>query len=217
MLLIGVGICVYFFVGGFLNIPVLILALPGVIGGIVAISMRRPSILLAIMMLTVIIIQLRASNEQTDTTMFAVVAGAILTGAILFTLLKRTVDPERTLDSNAHKFFLAYFAWVALLGVFGMLFSNLPFEDWFREVLVMSPLLIIPFLFLYVNLDDHRDRRFIYGAMLLVGLISMAASAVNIRSSFIASTYLFELSYKSATIINAPFMTLLFFNLYITE
>jgi len=163
------------------------------------------------------IIQLK-SSEGGVVTGFVAIVGGILTLLTLAVPLKKIFWLEKySLRNNEHFLFLLYFLWFGIIGLLNVFFLATTMESWYRDLLVICPLLVIPNLFLKADLTAKSDQRWYYGTMLVVWIICFIASIVNLRSSFLEATYLYQVSHHFLNGLNGPFMLFVFFHLYLFE
>jgi O-antigen ligase len=214
ILLISLGTTIYFLYGQLL-LPLWTLSLLpiGVVLGIY--SIKRATVALFILLLTATLIELKP--EHGTFTTYVALAGIVISALLFSGLLKRLFSlGNYSVNSREYALFVLYFIWTFVIGI-NNLFGIITFDNWYREILVICPLLIIPPLFLFIDLNKKSERYFFYGTMLLIWLICFLSSIIHVRSSFLASTYLYEVSYAPINIVAAPFMAFVFFHLFLLE
>jgi O-antigen ligase len=210
------GTCIYFFYGQLL-FPIWVLLLPPIAIGIGIISLLSESITFFIFAITAALIQLKPDHGGAFSTADAM-AGAAITWVMISVILKKIFSPEQHIVGSKEYFiFMLYFVWIILVGISNLLFFHTPFAGWYRDILLFTPLVLIPPLFSNIDLKKKSDKTIFYGTMLILCIIYFIASVVRVRSSFLTSTYLFEVSYGALNIIIGPCMTFVFFNLLLTE
>lgn len=213
--LILIGVSVYFIFGQFF-FPLWILPLPPIAIFIGIYLIKRESVSLSIFILTVTLIQLK--SEHSGFSIFDALAGMVVVGILAFLFVKKIFFANKySLESNEYNLFFLSLIWIIVIGISNLIFSDTKFESWFRDSLVFSPLIVIPWMFLSLDLNKRRDSLLVYGVMLLIWIICIFVSIVNLRSSLLVSTYLFEITYHGANLISGPFMIFVFFHLLISE
>jgi hypothetical protein len=209
------GIAIYYAIGTFM-LPFWILPLlPIAFFGGYYIT-RHASAAILVLTLTLTLVQLKP--EKGVFSIYDAVAGSVICLLLIGIICKRIMSYEQyAINSKEYLLFVVYFLCIAILGSTNLIFSELLFVPWFKEVLLLSPLLIIPSLFLQMDLTRKRDKYIFYGTMITLAILCFVVSVVKVRSSFLAANYLFEASYGGVNLINGPCMLFLFFQLFLSE
>ncbi|MDP4219436.1 MAG: O-antigen ligase family protein [Bacteroidota bacterium] len=213
--LIVIGVSTYFIYGQ-LIFPIWVLPAIPIVLSLGLYLINRENVLLPIFILTVTLIQLK--SEHGGFSIYDALAGAVIVG-IFFSLLAKKIATQgaTSLGSTEYIFFILYILWVGILGMLHVFLGLAPIESWFRDLLLLSPLLVIPPIFRFIDLQKRSDKLLFYGTMLLLWVICMIVSAVNVRSSYLSAEFLFQVTYRGVNLISAPFMILVFFHLYLAE
>jgi O-antigen ligase len=215
LLLVAVG--VYFICGQlFLPVPVLVLCVAPIVLFAAFYLVKAESTVLALLVLTLTLIQLKSAHGEF--TVYDALVGAFLVGTLFVLFIRRLSVPEKyTIGSTYYILFILYVVWISAVGIANLLFAKTTIEWWLRDLLLLSPLLIVPALFLSMDLTSKRDRRIFFGAMVFNWILCFFISVVRLRASFLEVTYLFEVSYSLINGLNGPFMLIVFFNLFLVE
>jgi len=217
LFLLFVTVGVYFICGQlFLPVPVLVLCIAPVVLFATFYLVNGESTMLGILILVLTLIQLKSAHGEF--TIYDALVGAFLVGTLFVLFIRRICVPEKyTVGSTQYILFILYVVWVSAVGISNLLFAKTTLEWWLRDLLLLSPLLIVPPLFLSMDLSSRRDRRIFFGVMVLNWILCFGLSIVRLRASFLEVTYLFEVSYSLINGLNGPFMLIVFFNLFLAE
>ncbi len=215
LILLFLSVSGYLLLGQFVA-PVWILCLPIILGFGTLYLIKRESMMLGTLILAITLIQLKSAHGAF--TIYDALMGAYVVGLMIFLGVRRLAGgPRYGVASPQYLLFVIYVVWISAVGLSNLFTTEVTLEWWIRDLRLLAPLLIVPALFLGMDLSSTRDRRIFFGAMVLNFIISFFISVIRLRSSFLEVTYLFEVSYGLINGLNGPFMFLMFLNLYLSE
>jgi O-antigen ligase len=207
-----------YFVVGQIFFPIWMLLLPPITIFIGIYSMKSEIILLSAFILSLTLIEFKTEHGTSSVSVFDALVGSIVLATIFGLLVKRVSLAQKfSAESNSYRIFLIFFVWAAFIGIYNILFSDTRFESWFREILLLSPLLVIPPIVSSINRNEKKMIRIFEATILLKWIITFIAALIKVRSSSLVATYLFEVGYAKFDTLSGPFMLFIFFCLYISE
>jgi O-antigen ligase len=145
--------------------------------------------LLSFVTANVLITVLSKTNAEEGSSAIAYLLGLIILGIILFWVLRIRVLEASPLNNSKESFLITVFTfWILSVSIIGILNGNNPF-DTFRELLSLSPLLFLPFLYQFTIRPKSTSEHLLFIAVIILGVITVLLNIIHVRNTAIESLY----------------------------
>jgi O-antigen ligase len=179
-----------------------------VVGYIIA---RNPGAAFVAFASCLVVLQLKSVADKTSISIVEIVMGMLILYIMGLYFVKIKVIGINALTRNKYYLiFLLFFAWTALVGVLNVFSGQHSFEDWGRDFLLWSPLLVMPVLYQLYKRDAAYNYKHEFVFLIILWVCIFVAAVIKIRSSLSQISFLFQLGRASFDITNAAFMIYLF-------
>jgi O-antigen ligase len=119
--------------------------------------------------------------------------GIVLVGMVSYWIIKLRFYEFQSLSTSVGQLCLSlFFVWSLFVTALGFIFGQIPLFTPVRELLNLSPLLILPLLYeLYIT-PDSKTERLLFAAVVVAGIIIIVRGIVTVRSSILDVAYLWQ-------------------------
>lgn len=123
-----------------------------------------------------------------------VLAGVVLAGTMMPWLV-RYLFVERTPLSvdRLHHIFLLFIAWGLFIGIGGIVFWNNTANNWLREFLIYSPLVILPVLYVRFFEPGSKSEKGLWILTLILATGVMIVTILRFRQNVVKAVYAWEM------------------------
>lgn len=176
------------------------------------------SILSFVVINVVLMIRPKANLPGAAPTPFDLALGLILAVIIGYWLLRiRLLEGDRLNSSASQLAISLFFVWAVIVTAIGFLDGNNSFPLALREVLNLSPLLILPILYERFIESDSSDERLLIWAVLIAGGVLLAWNILHIRNTLVHAVYMYETGRGSADQDLSGFLVLIATSLFMSR
>ncbi len=159
-----------------------------------------------------------ALQVNPDQKVLGYLGAAIFTGGLLYLILSIIVGRRRSITGSALFIpFVLFLCWSSLIGILG-LFTGGPviFENWYRELLLLTPLLLLPFYYTEMIEDDSGAEKVFVWTLLTMWVLVFIIEVVKIKQNLVQSTYLFEVGAQRIDPASGALMMFVFLSILMT-
>jgi O-antigen ligase len=174
--------------------------------------------LLSLLAFVIIIIAVRLFITMGKVGVLDVPAGLIMTGIFFSLLFYRKLTEDQPLIPHPNLFLvIAFVCWTLMIGLINVFLSDTNVETWYRELLIVCPLIIIPILFNRVAQQNKKALFILFMVILGLWFIESTATVLFFRRNMQAAFFLYETGRIGMDIIGPSVMIFLFLSLAIVE
>jgi len=120
--------------------------------------------------------------------------GIILTGILFYWIVRFRIYEFGTLSTSVGQILLYLFSiWAVFVTLLGFVLDQNPFITGLREMLNISPLLILPVLYERYITPDSKTEQLLFATILLAGIVVIIKGVFDIRSNILEVAYLYQL------------------------
>ncbi len=144
----------------------------------------------------------------------AFIAAAVYGGGFIIILVKRKFMERQTLTNSALFIpFAISLLWSACIGLIGVGNGEIEFEYWIRELLLWSPLFLLPIYYSEIVEKDLHPEQFLSRCLIFWWGAVFIAEVVKVKESFTQSLFLFQVGVRRLDPVSGVFMMFVFLSL----
>jgi hypothetical protein len=183
-------VCLLFVGGQFIGLPVVVFPIVAIVVSIGLYFAKSGDAALRLFIGTSFALTFRmGSMEGFD--IVDILAGLAMGGVLLVWWIRLLLIERVSLTYTVPQLFASlYIAWGLFIGVGGILWWNNSLNDWVRELLIMSPLLVVPMLYVRLfeagSAAEVKFQRFIFFATISIMVVSIAKYIIAVKQSSFA-------------------------------
>jgi O-antigen ligase len=213
---LGFGVLLVCIIGQFFA-PIELIA-AGIIGITLGYVILRNDLLMLISYISIILL-VKLRMRQEGVSPIDIMAGLLMTGIFLTFIIKRKLFlRKQTLAPNNAYYFVVLFAiWTSVISFIYIAADKITFNFWYRELLIFSPLLFIPILFVNAVEKNEHSLKILAGFLLIIWFFVQVASVILVRNSMQNALFLYETGRANFDISNSAFMIIVFLSLSTIE
>jgi O-antigen ligase len=155
---------------------------------------RDPSFsLFAFIVINVVLIVRPHSGENGAPSILELLMGVWMALMMAYWLLKiRVLEAEQLSHSLGQLLMLGFLIWSAFITSYGIVVDDNPFYTGLRELLNLTPLLILPILFQKFIRSGSREELAIFIALFFCCIVLIILNALNVKNNVSTAVYVWE-------------------------
>lgn len=150
-------------------------------------------------------------NEISELGMLDALVGIVMILMIIHVFIKSGVFGKRNIVTHKYQLLaLVYVMWVSITGLAMIFLGNHSFNEYIREFLRISPMLVLPIVIPRILTVDDKSHKQLFQLLICIWIFVFIGSIYHVRSTFLSAFYLFEVRFALFDVANSPFMIYLF-------
>ncbi len=122
------------------------------------------------------------------------ILGIALAGILCYWITRLRFSESQPLSTSIGQLCLClFFVWTLFVTVLGFLYDQNPFFAALREILDLTPLLILPILYERYITPDSKTEKLLFAIILLAGIVVIVRGIFDIRTNLLNVAYLFQI------------------------
>ena len=144
--------------------------------------------------------------------------GGLLVIIIGYWFFKIRIVERQPLSSSASQVSLMlFFPWAVFVTIIGIVFEHNPAAVAVREILNLLPLLILPVLYERYIIPGSNDENWLFGAILLSGVLLVVGNVLLIRNHLVQAYYLYQVGRATMDLSLAAFLIVVLVSFLMVE
>jgi O-antigen ligase len=122
-----------------------------------------------------------------------ILAGFLMVGILVYWVIRiRIFERESLAMTSAQLSLIFFFLWAISVSVINAIVSDNDLLIAIRQLLNLSPLFIIPILYVRIIAENPHHERWIFAAVLVASVIILIENTLQVRHSVVNAVYLYE-------------------------